>query len=176
MVRQDREILLRKTRACAGWICWPVVLLLLLELSAGAAVKTWSGSSSGNWTTSANWSGGSAPADGDDLLFPPGITRTNMTNNFSPNRARNSATFTGSNYVLSGSAIILTNGLRMGPLGTANNLPFTRNDILAGVELRAGQTFVASNLFSRLALGVVVLSDHILTIDGHRRMDAFGLV
>src|SRR2546426_3825506 len=117
----------RRLQLASTWL-W-----LLSSLLSGAATKTWDGSSDGNWATGANWSGGPAPVAGDDLLFPPGITRTNMNNNFSPNRAWNSVNFTGSNYVLSGSTVILTNGLRMGPKGTANNLPFTRNDILADV-------------------------------------------
>jgi autotransporter-associated beta strand protein len=99
-----------------------------------------------------------------------------MNNNFSPNRAWNSVSFTGSNYVLSGGTIIVTNGLRMGPLGTANNLPFTRNDVLADIELRASQTFFVSNLFSRLALRDVVLNNHTLTIDGDGQMDFFGVI
>src|SRR5437016_5713471 len=54
------------------------VLLAMLPILTRGATKTWDGSSSGNWSAGANWSGGTAPAAGDDLVFPPGITRTNM--------------------------------------------------------------------------------------------------
>src|SRR4051812_38291709 len=97
--------------------------LLGAVLCASAATKTWDGSSSGNWATAANWSGGTAPAAGDDLVFPGGVTRLAVTNNFSPNRAFNSLTVLGTNYLLRGSPIILTNGIRMGTLGNSQISP-----------------------------------------------------
>src|SRR5689334_20487829 len=76
--------------------------LLGAALCASAATKTWDGSSSGNWATAANWSGGVAPIAGDDLVFPSGVSRLLTTNNFSPNRAFNSIALLGSNYFLHG--------------------------------------------------------------------------
>jgi hypothetical protein len=55
-------------------------LFASLVPTTNAATKTWDGSSSGNWATAANWSGGTLPVAGDDLEFPPGVTRTNMNN------------------------------------------------------------------------------------------------
>ncbi|HXI71387.1 MAG TPA: hypothetical protein VNN22_13605, partial [Verrucomicrobiae bacterium] len=44
-----------------------------------AAVRTWSGAGAdGNWSTAANW-GGTAPVNGDLLVFS-GTTRPNNTN------------------------------------------------------------------------------------------------
>src|SRR5437899_12948611 len=89
---------------------------ILTGVHGWGATKTWDGSASGNWATAANWSGGTLPVAGDDLLFTGGIARLNMTNNFSPNRAFNSLTFLGTNYLLRGSPIILTTGIRMDTL------------------------------------------------------------
>ena len=52
-----------------------IALLILMTFAprAGAAAKVWDGSSNGNWGTAANWSGGTAPNAGDDLVFPHGV-------------------------------------------------------------------------------------------------------
>src|ERR1051325_5479895 len=83
------------------------LLLAMLPILMRGATKTWDGSSSGNWATGANWSGGAVPAAGDDLVFPGGIMRTNTTNNFSPVRAFNSIPFTGTNYNVHGGIVIV---------------------------------------------------------------------
>ncbi|HRT59041.1 MAG TPA: hypothetical protein P5038_20640, partial [Candidatus Paceibacterota bacterium] len=85
-------------------------LLLLLGLNAQAAVKTWDGSSSGNWATAANWTGNVAPVDGDDLVFPPGAANLANTNNFAALKV-SSIVFTGSGYTLRGNALTVTNGI-----------------------------------------------------------------
>jgi fibronectin-binding autotransporter adhesin len=57
---------------------------LLLPLSAGAATLNWDGSSSDDWATGANWSGDSAPANGDTVTIDSAInnpvTVTSSTN------------------------------------------------------------------------------------------------
>src|SRR5437016_5223992 len=104
-----------------------ILWLAMLPIVTRAATKTWDGSSSGNWATAANWSGGTAPVAGDDLVFPGGITRTNTTNNFSPLRAFNTITFTGTNYNVHGGTLMVTNGIRSGsPQGdNAHRIPNT---------------------------------------------------
>src|SRR4051812_12641087 len=114
-------------------------LLALLNFSASAATKTWDGSSSGNWNANANWSGSLVPNAGDDLVFPAGATRLDITNNFSPNRAFNSITILGSNYVIRGSALIITNGLRMGTPGAPTQTDPTTNLISCDLDIRAAQ-------------------------------------
>lgn len=42
--------------------------------SSFAATKTWDGSSSTAWNVGANWSGGTTPANGDDIVIPTGLT------------------------------------------------------------------------------------------------------
>ncbi len=150
--------------------------ILIGTVCANAATKTWDGSSSGNWATAANWSGGTLPAAGDDLIFPLNVTRTNMTNNFSPNRAFNSVTFLGTNYLLDGSTLIVTNGIRSGtPQG--DNLHRIPNTIVADVQLGGAQTFVVSNLFTKLIfLGNISLGANTLTVDGDGDTDCEGII
>ncbi len=47
------------------------ILFLLQSIISYAATKTWSGGTGAgkNWTTGANWSGGTAPVAGDDIIF-----------------------------------------------------------------------------------------------------------
>jgi hypothetical protein len=124
-------------RRC-GW------LLLVVACLSGAgplrgAVKFWDGSASGNWSNGANWAGGVAPVAGDDLVFQVNtlVSRLVVTNDFSPNRAFTSILFQGSNYVVRGNALLLTNGLTsinaVGP-----------NTINADVDVRASQTWEAN--------------------------------
>ncbi len=57
----------RSLTAC-GYL---TVLLLLISSSVSAATKTWAGGTGAgkNWNTGANWSGGTAPVAGDDIIF-----------------------------------------------------------------------------------------------------------
>ena len=57
-----------------------VLATLVIDSPAFGAIKTWDGSSNGAWGTGANWSGGTAPVAGDDLVFPAGNTRVIMSN------------------------------------------------------------------------------------------------
>src|SRR5438477_10769773 len=85
-----------------------VLLLLLVLWSAPAlraATKIWDGSSHGNWSTAANWSP-SAPASGDDVVFPAGASNLTKTNNISGLRLR-SVTFGGSNQTLRATCITI---------------------------------------------------------------------
>ena len=152
--------------------CWSA----LAAVNAGAATKTWDGSSSGNWATAANWSGGTVPVAGDDLVFPGGVTRLAVTNDFSPNRNFNSLTFLGTNYTVRGNSIILTNGIRMGTLGNTQASPNT-NTIEANIQLQAAETFRVTNLFSKLIIsGDVALNPGCLEVSGTGDTEIDGVV
>ncbi|MDB5175580.1 MAG: hypothetical protein JWM81_438 [Candidatus Saccharibacteria bacterium] len=96
----------------------------LLTLSiplASAATKTWTGGGSdGNFSTGANWSGGTAPAAGSDLVFPYGASVTNKTavNDLTAGTSFASVTFSGTlgvsestYYSVTGNDITLTGGI-----------------------------------------------------------------
>ena len=124
---------------------FPLALALLsVYPSSSAATKTWNGGSSGLWATGANWSGGTAPLAGDDLVFPAGATRFVTTNNFSPNRAFNSVTFLAP-YTVHGQPLVLTNGLWCGHTNTTV-------EIRAAITIAGTQSFIVTNGPAQLLL------------------------
>src|SRR5207249_482447 len=136
--------------------CLAMVALWLVAVEATAATKTWDGSSSGNWGTDANWTGGVAPAPGDDLVFPAGVSRFNVTNNIGLLPLR-SLTFTGSNYVLRGVGIILTNGITAGHASKTNTIELD-------ISTNASQTFTVTSGGVLEILGDLALNGASLTI------------
>jgi autotransporter-associated beta strand protein len=96
---------------------WSILLGTLLALLAAAlnpapalaAQKMWSGlGADANWSTPANWVGGVAPVDGDDLVFPAGASQLTNTNDFLPFPlpvSINSITIQGSGYTLDGFSV-----------------------------------------------------------------------
>ena len=104
------------------------------------------GSASGHWTNAANWTASSAPANGDALVFPNGITRRLTTN--SPGGATNLASLSinGDGYALRSPSLIVTNGLTdAGPVNSANT-------ILASITSVRGSTWSVGGR-STLVLG-----------------------
>jgi autotransporter-associated beta strand protein len=133
-------------------------------------VKFWDGSSSGNWNLGANWTDGIVPAAGDDLIFPAGVTRLLVTNNFNPLRAFRSVTFSGSNYVVYGTNLVVTNGIN------AQN-PTGANTINSDIELRGPQTFDCINGLALLDINSdVALGAHLLTIAGAGDVHIGGVI
>ena len=70
----------------------------------------WSGAAgTGNWSSPNNWTGSQAPTgNGDDLVFPAGITVLNTSNDL-VSATFNSITISGSGYSLGGNPITLGN-------------------------------------------------------------------
>jgi fibronectin-binding autotransporter adhesin len=140
--------------ALAGMLC-----SLLGAAGLQAAVKTWDGSSSGNWGTAANWTGGVAPVNGDDLVFPAGAANLVNTNNYSSLKL-NSITFTGSGYTLRGNALTVTNGVSGQQAAGAN----TMENI---ITLGAAQTFDCTTAGASQTLsGNVTNAGFMLTVSG----------
>jgi fibronectin-binding autotransporter adhesin len=143
---------------------------LLLAFHGQAAVKTWDGSSNGNWGTAANWTGGVAPVDGDDLVFPSGAANLINTNNLSGLDLR-TITFTGNGYTINGNAITITNGIS-GQQATG------ANTINPGITLGASQTFDCINAgASQQFNGTVALGlSFNLTISGAGNLGFAGVI
>ena len=124
------------TTGCA----WVVATLLLAPPSGQAAVRTWTGGYfSSYWSAPLNWDTG-APDAGDDLVFPLGAAHLTNTNNLG-SRTFRSITFSGTGYVLRGTAggatIGLTHGIQANTSGSANTIELN-------IELMASQTFVCN--------------------------------
>jgi autotransporter-associated beta strand protein len=110
-----------------------LALLAACPDGANGAVRTWNGSSNGNWSVGANWNGGGAPADGDALVFPTVSPRKTNTNDF-PNLRLDSVIFTGGGYRVRGNPLVVTNGIS-GQQASGDNT------IENAVTLGAAQTF-----------------------------------
>lgn len=118
-----------------------------MTVFAGAAVRTWDGGGpDNNWTTAANWD--AAVAEGDDLVFPGGAgvdpSSLNNTNDFPSLTTFGSITFSGTNYVLRGPALFLTNGIIAQSSGT--------NTVTLSVVVNAPQRFT-----NEVASGVLII-------------------
>ncbi len=82
-----------KRQRDAGVLKRRVLSLEPLELRTLLSVFTWTGGGGdNNWTTGANWQGGSAPGNGDSLVFS-GTNRLNNNNNFPGGTLFGSITF-----------------------------------------------------------------------------------
>jgi len=136
-----------------------LIATAVLLPSAQAGIKFWTGASNGNFNNSGNWSGGT-PVAGDDLIFQANalVTRLVATNDFSPNRAFNSITFQGSNYVVRGNALLVTNGI-----SSLNS--FGPNTVDADVDVRASQFWEASGSLATFDFnGDINLNANTLTV------------
>ncbi|HUJ12969.1 MAG TPA: Ig-like domain-containing protein [Thermoanaerobaculia bacterium] len=87
-----------------------MIAVLWVSASVDAATLTWTGATSNLWSIGTNWSGGVAPSNGDDLIFP--ATGANQTNSDDLAAGLNlhSITISGGNYSISGNAITLGAG------------------------------------------------------------------
>jgi autotransporter-associated beta strand protein len=144
------------------------LLLLLLISQAQAAVKTWDGSSSGNWATAANWTGNVAPVDGDDLVFPPGASNLVNTNNYTALKV-SSIIFTGSGYTLRGNALTVTNGISGQQAAGANTVGFS-------LTLGAAQTFDCVTAGASQSFSHITNSGFALTFSGSGNLTAGGVI
>ena len=76
-------------------------LLTLLSSQSQAALKTWTAGGSGSWAVGANWSGGTVPAAGDDVVINPAGAVWTISN--VPTISLNSISIGGStNTILTG--------------------------------------------------------------------------
>jgi autotransporter-associated beta strand protein len=121
------------------------VTLTLVSLGTGVT-RVWDGETSGQWSVATNWvnlpgNPPSAPAAGDDLVFPAGAANQSMTNNFAAGTVFNSITVQASGYTLGGSnAVLLNAGINFEqPSGlTTIHLPVTLTQAQAFTVTAAG--------------------------------------
>jgi hypothetical protein len=100
----------------------PVVVMVMMMVvgCAEAVTRTWTGASGTEWSDAGNW-GGTAPAAGDDLVFPRGAMHTNNHNDYPPGTTF--ASITAGGYTIGGNAIVLGAGgltVDVGPDVTMN--------------------------------------------------------
>jgi autotransporter-associated beta strand protein len=134
-------------------------LILVSGLSsAQAATRTWSGLSvtTDLWSDTANWSNGTVPGAGDDVVFPTVAPRRTPNNNLLT--SLRSITFGDGGYSIIGNNLTLTNGIN------ATNITEV-NSFTPLIALGASQSF--TNLTPGTELDLV-------TLDLHGRSASFG--
>ena len=89
-----------------------VILLVLLctALPTFAINRSWTGSTSANWSEPSNWSPSGVPDPSDTLVFPAGASNRSMTNDLAAGTSFGPMTFNDS-YTLNGNALTLTGNL-----------------------------------------------------------------
>lgn len=152
---------------------------------AAADACTWTGGGAdANWSTTGNWScatdTGQAPAAGDSLIFPYGVSaaRFASNNDLSAGTSFTSITFSGAKggsdsiYVLSGNAIQLSTGITNSSTGTSNNeidLAITAAGDLS-INSGMGIKFGSSDVTDK----TIALGSHSVTIDGTGSVYFYG--
>jgi fibronectin-binding autotransporter adhesin len=127
-----------------------------IVLTVTAAAKTWTGAVNNLWSNPGNWLGG-VPGPGDPIVFPSGAANLSNTDDLSDGPPFKSILFTGSNYVISGGDIGLTNGI------SSTAAPNTINSF---ISLAAPQTFGGAICCGPLNLGGgISLGANLLALD-----------
>jgi len=143
-----------------------------LSPAARAEVKFWDGSSSGNWNVAANWTDGAVPVNGDDLVFPAGVARLNVTNDFI-GRIFRSITFQGSNYAVFGNSLTLSNNTTA---VSAQN-PAGTNSMALALTFANPQGLECLNGPAALVLsGTLALGTNALTVNAVGRVTLAGAI
>jgi hypothetical protein len=126
---------------------------VVLTVPAAGGPKVWTGAVNNLWSVGGNWSGGVAPVDGDDLIFPDTAANRTMTNDLT-GLDLGFVRFTGDTYNAGGNAVTLAEGL------------YTDSTITWSIPatLTASQTFVNDGGALTVA-GSIQLNGQTLTFD-----------
>lgn len=141
-----------------------VSCLLLSTVEMFAGTHTWSGAVDGAWSNPANWSSGGRPSNSESsitLIFPPGATRFNTTNNLAGLNI-GLIQFTGGGYNLEGFGVGTNLNFIPGALVLNNSV---NNTLGATLDLHllgsanfnsspGGSLTIESQLFGDGALGI----------------------
>jgi autotransporter-associated beta strand protein len=107
-------------------------MLSLLVLAVGdtsAATLRWTGAhaTSSDWSRGANWDTGTAPANGDTLVFPAGAARLANNNDLTGLQvAIIRFNGTGGGYTLSGNGVVVTDGINANQTAGNNTVALAR--------------------------------------------------
>lgn len=155
-------LIVRMTRR----LCAAVSMLSLLALAAGdasAATLRWTGAhaTSSDWSRGANWDTGTAPANGDTLVFPAGAARLANNNDLTGLQvAVIRFNGVGGGYTLSGNGVVVTDSIN------ANQTAGNNTIALARITLANPMSFSVAQVGFSLAIDSEVrLNGNDLTAD-----------
>src|SRR5215831_10788615 len=138
---------------------------------AAASVSHWTGLGANNkWSTAHNWQsdnypGAHFPTVNYAVDFTPGAAQLANANDFGTEQNPSffdSLMFSGGGYNLSGTSLILENGMQSSNASGDNNLSF-------GVYVPQSQSYVSGNPGTKLAFNsfvIFIAADQTLTLDG----------
>ena len=109
-----------------------------LASPAAAAIRNWTGTTSGTWSVASNW-GGTAPVAGDDLNFANAANANVLNNDFPAGTAFSSLTFNAATTFSPGG-----NSIALGPGGITQTSGTTLNSFLP-LTLASTQTWNAAS-------------------------------
>src|ERR1043166_6934685 len=145
------------------------LVLALAPLSANsAAIRDWAGQgTTGLWSDNLNWFGGT-PAFGDGARFGAGLPRPVNTNDLITGRFWSTVKINGSNYVIRGNAMHLTNGFQADYLSGSSTFEpdlalFSRSQLLNVFQPNSTLIMNGDIIFSNAI-------DLTLDVDGIMRM------
>lgn len=154
--------------ALSRWLAGAVALCLVTgTFSSWGATKTWTGAAGGsdfNWGTTANWSEGSIPGTGDDIIFPVVSDSVKTPVNNIVGLALHSVTFTSSGYIITGNGVSISGGVtNTSGAGDQFDCPMT---------MTASQTF---DLIGSVTFNGTIANDYALTVSvATDRLGLFG--
>ena len=154
----------RRTVIVVAALSLVALLGAALPRHAAAATVTWSGAGSDqNWSTGANWVGGTAPSSGDSLVFPAGGAVNHLSNNDLVGFTAASIDIQDSGYGITG------NALTSGPISmTAGAGPSAFN---LSVTFAAPETVTVASGSTLAFDGALAGGANALTLDGPGRVD-----
>lgn len=136
-----------------------VTLIALNPAPALAATKTWTGTSGDHkFSTSGNWSPSGAPSNGDDLVFPNGVSDLAPDNDISSLSVAG-ITFSGSGssgYSISGNSFTSTAGITFTTTGSSTSTIVSTPIVFSG-----NQTISTNSLSTLFLTGAVSGSGNI---------------
>ncbi|MBK8231235.1 MAG: cadherin-like domain-containing protein [Candidatus Eisenbacteria bacterium] len=140
-------------------------LFVALASLAQADTKTWTGGVNALWSNPGNWAGG-VPLAGDRLVFPVSASNATNTNDLPAGTVFYDITFLGSNYLLGGNDLGLTNGI---------NASQTPNTLSMNIDAVGSQSWNGSSCCGTLTLtGSVDLGANNLTL--HNQVTVTGTI
>jgi autotransporter-associated beta strand protein len=153
---------------------------LLALVASAQPIRNWQGDVNGLWSTPGNWAEGVAPSGGEQLRFPPGVTRRVMTNNIANLTVHSVAFMNGATdgYILRGNTIsILGNNIVAGGVQASHdtglvlvqcNLIFLTNQIFSPF------LFISSPTAEMELQGAITLNGGFLDVRSEGLIDLRG--
>ena len=132
-----------------------------------ASTASWSGPSTGDWATAANWSSGVLPGVNDDVTIPSGVTVTHSggTDSVHSLTAQGSLVLSGGSLSLAASSFVTALTQTGGTLTGAGNLTVSAFSWTGGIQAGTGSTTISGGNLDSSA-SVLVVQGRAMSVTG----------